>query len=91
MVLKIIVKYIDENIFDGIHLILPQLKMLWFGTNRCHKMTDNSLKSIAKLKDLTHLRLNRLNDLDITAKGLKYLIDSCERLKYVNHISLSYS
>ena len=57
--------------------------MLWFGTFCDFEMTDKGLKSIAKLKDLTHLRLNNF-DLDITAKGLKYLIDSCERLKFVN-------
>ena len=46
-------------------------------------MTDESLKSIAKLKDLTHFLIEGF-ELDITAKGFKYLIDSCERLKYVN-------
>ena len=46
-------------------------------------MTDKGLNFIAKLECLTHLRLSSFK-LDITAKGLKNLINSCERLKYVN-------
>ena len=83
VILKLSVKFIDEDIFDGIHLIIPQLRKLSIDAFGGHKLTDNGLKSIAKLKCLTHLRLKSF-ELDITANGLKKLIDSCERLKYVN-------
>ena len=82
VVLKLNLKLIG-NIFNGIHLFVPQLKEFSFDSTYGSKMTDKSLESIAKLKYLTHLRL-KCSNLDITAKGLKNLIDSCERLKYVN-------
>ena len=83
VILKLSVKFINENIFDEIHLIVPQLRKLSINALGGLQMTDKGLNSIAKLKCLTHLRLKYF-ELDITAKGFKNLIDSCERLKEVN-------
>ena len=83
LILELNVGFIDHNIYDGIHLIVPQLKKLSIDAFRSFKMTDKGLKSIAKLKYLSHLWLKSC-ELDITAKGLKNLIDSCERLKFVD-------
>ena len=85
LVLDLGVRGINDNILDGIHLIVPQLKELSINSFYNLQISDKGLEYISKLKYLTKLRLS-LDQFDITAKGLKYLADSCERLKFVEII-----
>ena len=83
LVLKLGVRGINDSTLDGIHLIVPQLKELSINSVFNLQISDKGMKYISKLKYLTHLRLS-YSQLNITAKGLKFLIDSCERLKSVD-------
>ena len=76
---------INRNIFNGIELIVPQLRQLFL---KCENLeiTDEVLESMAKLKYLSQIHIIcKINKM--SADGLRVLINGCEHLK---HFAVNY-
>ena len=80
LVLNLRLKAINSNVFNGIDLIIPQLKQLSFEFGL--KITDEVLKSMANLKNLKQIRITS-GILKITSEGLRVLTNDCKRLKTI--------
>ena len=78
MDLTLRLKAINTNVFNGIELIIPQLRQLSFefGLN----ITDEVLESMANLKNLVKITITS-DVLEITSKGLRVVTNDCKRLK----------
>ena len=78
MDLELQLKAIDSNVFNGIDLIIPQLRQLRFVFGL--KITDEVLESIANLKNLMKIAIQS-DVLEITSEGLRVVTNDCKRLK----------
>ena len=84
---------IDDNFFDGIQYLTPKLKDLKIKTKE--EITDNSMLSIAKLRRLEGLIINRDSKKDlkrITDSGVLSVINGCQRIHFFeihNEIGIS--
>ena len=67
-----------DGIFNGIDLIIPQLRQLSFESE--HKITDEVLESMANLKNLIKIVM-KSDVLEITSEGLRVVTNDCKRLK----------
>ena len=76
---------INSNVFNGIELIVPQLRQLCL---KCPNLeiTDEVLESMAKLKYLTDIEIMGKRN-TMRADGLRVLINGCKRLR---HFAVSY-
>ena len=78
LVLNLRLKAINSNVFNGIDLVIPQLKQLSFEFGL--KITDEVLESMTNLKNLKQIEITT-DYLDITSKGLRVVTNGCKRLK----------
>eukprot|EP01117_Protostelium_nocturnum_P001441 TRINITY_DN1173_c0_g1_i1.p1 TRINITY_DN1173_c0_g1~~TRINITY_DN1173_c0_g1_i1.p1 ORF type:complete len:351 (+),score=113.95 TRINITY_DN1173_c0_g1_i1:291-1343(+) len=72
--------FLDDNTLEEILKNAPQLQFL--SVRECNLLTDNSLKSLSKCKNLLGLELSHLSS--ITNEGVSGLIKQLPRLRHLN-------